>query len=104
MRQTTRVLASEPKSKGAMGRSCAALVLSGLLASVSALASAPALMPPSYSWIANTASASGAQALSGTWLARLGFLLFGLSVLMLVELRAVAGAAPVPVCAQPSVR
>lgn len=44
---------------------------------------APFLMPEGYSWIANTTSESAAQGLQGAWLARLGFLLFGLAVLWL---------------------
>ncbi|HEY7563713.1 MAG TPA: DUF998 domain-containing protein [Acidimicrobiia bacterium] len=46
-----------------------------------ALTCAPILMPESYSWLSHTTSESAAQGLSGAWLARLGFLLFGLGVL-----------------------
>jgi len=56
-------------------------VLAGLGASAAALAAAPALMPASYSWISDTTSQSAAQGLSGAWLARLGFVLLGLSVM-----------------------
>jgi hypothetical protein len=58
-------------------------VLIGLLLSTAALAAAPALMPASYTWVANTTSESAAQGVSGAWLARLGFVLFGLSVILL---------------------
>ena len=58
-------------------------VLACLAASAAALAIAPALMPASYSWVAHTTSESGAQGVAGAWLARLGFLAFGLAVLAL---------------------
>jgi hypothetical protein len=48
-----------------------------------ALALAPLLMPDSYSWVSHTTSESAAQGVSGAWLARLGFLVFGLVVLWL---------------------
>jgi len=48
-----------------------------------ALALAPLLMPDSYSWVSHTTSESAAQGVSGAWLARLGFLMFGLAVLWL---------------------
>jgi hypothetical protein len=64
-------------------RSRGTLILAGLGLSALALALAPLLMPASYSWIANTTSESAAQGVHGAWLARLGFLLFGLSVLAL---------------------
>ena len=47
------------------------------------LALAPLLMPDSYSWVSHTTSESAAQGVSGAWLARLGFLMFGLAVLWL---------------------
>jgi hypothetical protein len=52
-------------------------------ASACALGAAPALMPDSYSWVRHTISESAAQGVAGAWLARLGFLLFGLAVLWL---------------------
>jgi hypothetical protein len=64
-------------------RAVAGAVLVGLCSSAAALAAAPALMPPSYSWISHTMSESAAQGVSGAWLARLGFLLLGLSVMAL---------------------
>ncbi len=56
-----------------------------LLLAISAfsLLAAPLLMPESYSWLSHTTSESGAQGVSGAWLARLGFLTFGLAVLWL---------------------
>jgi hypothetical protein len=54
-----------------------------LVASAMALATAPALMPASYSWVAHTASESAAQGVAGAWLARAGFLALGLGVLAL---------------------
>lgn len=54
-----------------------------LLLSAVALLAAPLIMPPGYSWLTHTTSESAAQALEGAWLARLGFLLFGLAVIWL---------------------
>jgi hypothetical protein len=67
-----------PDPSGSGGPARAALV--GLTASAAALAAAPALMPSTYSWISDTTSQSAAQGVSGAWLARLGFVLLGLSV------------------------
>ncbi len=50
-----------------------------------ALLTAPMLMPESYSWVIHTTSESAAQGLQSAWLARLGFLLFGLAVLWLAS-------------------
>jgi hypothetical protein len=69
----------------AVGPVRAAAVVAGLAASAAALAAAPALLPAGYSWISQTTSESAAQGLAGAWLARLGFLLFGLAVLLLAD-------------------
>jgi hypothetical protein len=61
-------------------------VLAGLAGSAFALGIAPALMPDSYSWFEHTTSQSAAQGVEGAWLARLGFLLFGLPVLWLARI------------------
>lgn len=57
------------------------IVVGLLLASFLALLLAPTQMPDSYNWWQHTTSESGAQGIAGAWLARLGFLLFGLAVL-----------------------
>jgi len=44
-------------------------------------------MPPGYSWLTHTTSESAAQALEGAWLARLGFILFGLAVIWLASFK-----------------
>lgn len=62
-------------------------VVVGLIASAIALAVAPTLMPPDYSWITHTTSESAAQGVGGAWLARLGFLGFGMSVVVLAVSR-----------------
>jgi hypothetical protein len=51
-----------------------------LVISAVSLGVAPLLMPATYSWIANTTSESAAQGVVHAWLARLGFLAFGLGV------------------------
>ncbi len=62
----------------------AALVL---VASLTFLALAPLVMPESYSWVEHGTSESAAQTIDGAWVARLGFILYGLAVLWLVRLR-----------------
>lgn len=44
-------------------------------------------MPRSYSWIEHGTSESGAQGINGAWVARVGFILFGLAVVWLTGLR-----------------
>ncbi len=51
-----------------------------LVISAVSLGIAPLLMPPTYSWIANGTSESAAQGVMHAWVARLGFLAFGLGV------------------------
>ncbi len=48
---------------------------------------APLAMPDSYSWVKYGTSESGAQGIEGAWVARTGFLLFGLGVIWTAELR-----------------
>lgn len=43
---------------------------------------APLAMPSNYSWVSNSISESGAQQLTGAWVTRLGFLSFGLGVIL----------------------
>jgi len=64
-------------------------VVALLVVSAAALAVAPAFMPAGYDWVRHTTSESAAQGLAGAWVARLGFVAFGLAVLWLA-----AGAAP----------
>lgn len=56
-----------------------------LIVSSLALLLAPLNMPDSYSWLRHTTSESAAQGVMGAWLARLGFLIFGLTVVWLSE-------------------
>lgn len=66
-------------------KSCAfkTIGLSMLVVSLLALLLAPTQMPASYSWLRHTTSESAAQGIEGAWLARLGFLIFGLTVIWL---------------------
>jgi hypothetical protein len=45
-------------------------------------------MPDSYNWVSHTTSESAAQGVNGAWLARLGFLMFGLAVVWLTAISA----------------
>jgi hypothetical protein len=67
-------------------RAAAVTAIAGLAGSAAAVGFAPALMPDGYSWLSHTTSESAAQGIRGAWLARSGFVLFGLSVLLLVAL------------------
>ncbi len=62
--------------------SIATLALLALAGGLLGLGLAPLAMPASYSWIANSISESGAQQLPGAWVARSGFLLFGLGIVL----------------------
>ena len=65
------------------------LAVCGLLAgAILALGLAPLAMPDSYSWIELGTSESAAQGIDGAWVARTGFILFGLAVIWLVQQRA----------------
>lgn len=66
-------------------RSRRAGIVALLVLSAASLGLAPLALPPSYSWIRQTTSESAAQGVQGAWVARLGFLLFGLAVLWLVS-------------------
>lgn len=57
-----------------------AVLLAMLALSAAALALAPLAVADDYSWLAHTTSESAGQGTSGAWLARSGFVLFGLAV------------------------
>jgi hypothetical protein len=59
------------------------LIVVSLLASAICLAIAPLGLPDGYSVVGHTTSEAAAQATQGAWLARTGFLLFGMGVLFL---------------------
>lgn len=58
-----------------------------LICSAIALGLAPLMMPDSYSWVAQTTSESASQGTEGAWIARSGFLLFGLAVVIIAGSR-----------------
>lgn len=66
-------------------RGTGAMVLAILAASLLCVASAPLLMPESYSIVQHSVSESAAQRVEGVWLARAGLLGFGLGVLALAS-------------------
>ena len=59
------------------------LIVAGLAAALVCLGVAPLVLPDGYSWIHDGVSESAAQGIAGAWLARLGFVLFGLAVVAL---------------------
>lgn len=70
-------------SSGADRRAAAWGVIALLVLSAAALAVAPAFTPAGYDFVRHTTSESAAQGLAGAWVARLGFVVFGLAVLWL---------------------
>lgn len=58
-----------------------------MVGALGAFAVAPALLPDSYSWVEHGISESAAQGVDGAWLARFGFIMYGLAVVWLVGLR-----------------
>lgn len=66
--------------------SCRAIGVGLLATSLLALLLAPSQMPAGYSWLRHTTSESAAQGVPGAWLARLGFLVLGLTVVWLSNL------------------
>lgn len=71
-----------------------AVVLILLGVSVVALAAAPLVLDESYSWVEHTTSEAGGQGVHGAWVARAGFVAFGLAVIWLATLRASAWRQP----------
>ncbi|MGB3187568.1 MAG: DUF998 domain-containing protein [Ornithinimicrobium sp.] len=65
---------------------CVALVVA-LGSSMLLLALAPLALPPSYSWVRLGTSEAAAQGIAGAWVARAGFVCFGLAVLGVCVLR-----------------
>ncbi len=76
---------SDPTSFSLSRRAYAAMSTASLAGAAVSLGLAPWLMPDSYSVVSNAVSESAAQGVEGAWLARLGFLLLGLGVLLLVQ-------------------
>ena len=69
-------------------RSPALVGILGLLSiSLLCLALAPLALDESYSWLEHTTSEAAGQGVQGAWMARSGFLLFGLAVLWLAHRR-----------------
>jgi hypothetical protein len=54
-----------------------------LFLSMAGLLFAPLLMPQDYDWVSNAISEAAAQGIHGAWLARLGFVLYGMAVIWL---------------------
>jgi hypothetical protein len=75
---------------GRRGRAAGVGVLGLLAAALVTLAVAPFAVPQSYSPVKLGLSEAAAQGVDGAWVARAGFILFGLAVLWLVQLRAAA--------------
>lgn len=75
-------------SPSELGRRAGFGVMFLLVGALVLLGVAPLAMPESYSWVEHGTSESGAQGVDGAWVARMGFILYGLAVVWLVRLRA----------------
>ncbi len=69
------------------GRRAALGVVASLAGAMTLLAVAPLWLPSSYSWVEHGTSESAAQGIDGAWVARSGFIAFGVAVVWLVQLR-----------------
>lgn len=78
---------SHREAEPGTGRAARAGVLGVLAAALVTLALALLAMPDSYSWVKLGLSEAAAQGVDGAWVARTGFILFGLAVVWLVHLR-----------------
>ncbi len=85
-REPTRVSNARP-TEVVSTRASQGAVLVLLALSAAAFAVAPAVLPPTYSWVRHSISESAAQGLEGAWVTRTGFLLFGCAVLGLAVIR-----------------
>jgi hypothetical protein len=72
---------------GLADRSWRLALLAALASAMLLLALAPLVLPPSYSWVELGTSEAAAQGVDGAWVARAGFVLFGLAVLGVCVLR-----------------
>lgn len=87
-RRNTVSVNSRANGTGDPGPVVSTVVLVLFGASAVALAVAPAALDESYSWVEHTTSQAGAQGVAGAWVARMGFVLFGLAVIWLSHGRA----------------
>lgn len=65
-----------------VNRTVARCALVALVVSALFLGLAPLVMPADYSWVSNSISESAAQGIDDAWVARVGFLLFGVGVVL----------------------
>ena len=68
-------------TRGVADRGWSVALLAALASSLALLGLAPVALPPSYSWVELGLSEAAGQGVAGAWVARTGFVVFGLSVL-----------------------
>lgn len=93
-RGNTGLVASGPKRSDHRGIAESAAILVLLAVSAVGLAVAPLVLDESYSWVEHTTSQAGGQGVDGAWMARLGFVLFGLAVIWFAARKAGAWRQP----------
>lgn len=77
--------ADEGRAGGGRGVAATTAVGGCLVGAATAFAFAPLVVAEDYDWVRNSISESAAQGVEGAWLARSGFLLFGLAVWLVAQ-------------------
>jgi hypothetical protein len=85
-----RPVSTRPREQRSVGRRAAVGVVALLAGAMALLTVAPLWLPSSYSWVEHGTSESAAQGIDGAWVARSGFIVFGVAVVWLVQLRSTA--------------
>ena len=78
---------ARPRQHQGAGRRPALGVIGLLAGAMVLLMVAPLWLPSSYSWVEHGTSESAAQGVDGAWVARSGFIVYGIAVVWLVQLR-----------------
>ncbi|MCO5317446.1 MAG: DUF998 domain-containing protein [Microthrixaceae bacterium] len=73
---------------------CSVAIVAMLVSSVALLLLAPLVLDESYSWVRHTTSEAAAQGVTGAWMTRAGFALFGLAVIWLAVRRGLCWGQP----------
>jgi hypothetical protein len=84
MEQTSACAAT---TLGLSQQSASRLAVLLLVGALAAFALAPLGLPDSYSWVEHGISESAAQGVAGAWVTRMGFIAFGLAVLVATDMR-----------------
>lgn len=87
MVETVETLGGGPRSGGSQASLGLFVGVAMLAGSAVSLALAPLALDGSYSWVDHTTSESAGQRVDGAWVARTGFVLFGLAIFGIADRR-----------------